>query len=772
MKAAISFAPIILLFSLAANVAHCQKVGIRSSHALACWMAAQQWDFGCDNKIPCLCQSTPYLGSVLDCVRDRLEEEPEINDAYQFVQNQCKYNGHISYTFGKLDDIYFNATLLTKNSNGTNTPPKSQKMTVPVDIDQKEFDSHYPAAYAAKRQYDLGTKFGCGLIGYWFFMAFIGMVSHSMITLYPELVSKNHRIITKIRQYFILPALFGDKHSRPVKLFFKLSLTAPTRGQSLILFGYFVLNFVSLFFDYNLLTPNPFLVNRMDQRLRYLGNRSGVISFTQLPLVILFAGRNNILIKHTGWSYNTFQVYHRWVARVMIIHAIIHAVCFTWLAIVGHTVAYRWQDVINWRAGNIAAYISIIMFLLSLGAFRSRFYEIFLFTHKCMYIIFIVGIARHCIDFGWMGWVYASIGIHVIERLLRLGRVIVSGSRNEAYAEIFPDDAFRLSVAYSKRWDIGPGQYCYLRILTKDLFWQAHPFSIYKSPTTGDDTIHFAIKAKKGATKTIAQKLKKQINKTDVFSVLIEGPYGVHSPVENYEIVFLLAGGMGVTATYAYAQYLQKVARRGQRVVFLWVIKDTSPLEWFGEEILSLAHDPSLDVQIYITQKLKAAGEQENHTQDLELEEVKKNPDDTDSHSASPSTQVHPIYNYKEGSQMTLAAIPEKKELSDMDNSKKPESSMYNLPNQSSIPLHHSDPTFFQTTALSQRIQDQFDHIFHEGRPNIQEEVSKFMVTGKGSMAVVSCGPPSFIDYIRSSIVNNIKHTDHRVDYFEEAFSW
>lgn len=764
-----------LLFLVCSFTAHTtlgQKVGIKSSQALACSLAVQQWDYGCDNKAACLCQNEAYLGSVLDCIHDRVQEESPINDAYLYVQNQCKYNGNLYYPFGKLDELYFNVLKNETPRNKTNQPPKNVKINQPVDITDDDFNKYFPAAKAAKRQYDLGTKFGCSLIGYWLAIGVFGILSNAILTLYPELVFSSNRMVRSIRQYFTLPALLGDRHGRPVKLLFKLSLKAPTRGQSIILFGYLVLNVVFLVIEYDVFTPNPFLVNKMDQHLRYLGNRTGIIAFTQLPLVVLFAGRNNILIKCTGWSYNTFQVYHRWVARMMIVHSIIHGVCFTWLAVIGHVVAYKWEDVTNWRAANIAVYISIFMFILSLGAFRSRLYEIFLFSHKCMYIIFIVGIARHCYNFGWMGWVYAAVGVHATERLIRFGRVIVSGTKNEAYAEIFDDDTFRLSVSYSKRWNIEPGQYAYVRILTKDLFWQAHPFSIYKSPTPGDDTIHFAIKAKQGATRKIAQKLRSNANNVGVFSVLIEGPYGVHAPVENYETVFLLAGGMGVTATYAYAQYLQSIAKQGQRIVFLWVIQNTVPLEWFGEEILSLVNQSNIEVQIYITRDVKTVEGAEQPLQPVDSLDTKSIDSDKapSNEKCAKARAYDELYSYKNSTHSSLPVLTEKSDSI----TKHPVVSIYSLPNFSSVPLSSitENECLNSSSILSQQIQNQYEHILHRGRPNLPEEISKFMTTEKGSMAIVSCGPPLFIDYIRKSIVVNIKKTDHRVDYFEEAFSW
>jgi hypothetical protein len=52
----------------------------------------------------------------------------------------------------------------------------------------------------------------------------------------------------------------------------------------------------------------------------------------QMPIMFLFAGRNNLLIWITGWSYNEFQVFHKWIARVATLEAILHSACYGYFA--------------------------------------------------------------------------------------------------------------------------------------------------------------------------------------------------------------------------------------------------------------------------------------------------------------------------------------------------------------------------------------------------------------------------------------------------------
>lgn len=55
-----------------------------------------------------------------------------------------------------------------------------------------------------------------------------------------------------------------------------------------------------------------------------IGLRAALISTAQLPLVVLLAGKNNLIGYVTGVSYERLNVLHRWVARTLFLTATIH----------------------------------------------------------------------------------------------------------------------------------------------------------------------------------------------------------------------------------------------------------------------------------------------------------------------------------------------------------------------------------------------------------------------------------------------------------------
>lgn len=54
------------------------------------------------------------------------------------------------------------------------------------------------------------------------------------------------------------------------------------------------------------------------------------MSYATIPLIWIFATRNNGFLWATGWSYRTFNIYHRHVARVGTVLAVIHSIGYAY----------------------------------------------------------------------------------------------------------------------------------------------------------------------------------------------------------------------------------------------------------------------------------------------------------------------------------------------------------------------------------------------------------------------------------------------------------
>lgn len=65
------------------------------------------------------------------------------------------------------------------------------------------------------------------------------------------------------------------------------------------------------------------------QKWRYIADRTGIICYANLPWLWLFSGRNNVFLWATGWSFSTFNIFHRHIARIVTIEAIVHSIGYT-----------------------------------------------------------------------------------------------------------------------------------------------------------------------------------------------------------------------------------------------------------------------------------------------------------------------------------------------------------------------------------------------------------------------------------------------------------
>jgi hypothetical protein len=101
-------------------------------------------------------------------------------------------------------------------------------------------------------------------------------------------------------------------------------LRIPAVGSILLIVIYFGFIMGLQFFDWNY--PGA-------QYWEAQGLRAGWLTIAQFPLLLLLAGKRNLIGYAVGVSYERLQVLHRWVARVMLLTATIH----------GGVQAYGWK---------------------------------------------------------------------------------------------------------------------------------------------------------------------------------------------------------------------------------------------------------------------------------------------------------------------------------------------------------------------------------------------------------------------------------------------
>lgn len=529
--------------------------------------------------------------------------------------------------------------------------------------------------------------------------------------------------VAYLKKYFLLPAAFGKAHIRR-----PWSFSIPLLSQTILIAIYLILNVVFLCVNYTVFSENLYWpADTWVQLTRYVADRSGILACAQIPLLVTFAGRNNVLIWLTGWSYTTFNVWHKWVARVCLIQTFIHSVGYSmygWhfggsaeLAAYYEDPYLRWGAVVCLKYGTSAndqgTVACCLLCFQAIYYFRLRWYEIFLAIHIVLAIVFMIGCWYHValLHFGHMEWLYAAVAIWAFDRALRFGRL---GLLNFSWAkgrkartaelETAGPDAIKAVISVGYDFTFKPGQYAYF-YFPRFNFWESHPFTIAAHDNSQNQPkVTVLFRTHGGVTNKLWKHLQ---DGPKVMSCYVEGPYGHYSPVDKYDNVLLMAGGIGVTAVFPYLRYLAQLQVNNVR--FLWVVRDEDSIRWFKDEISELAAKSNVHIEVHVTKS--GTGKVESATNRISHDlKVKRNE----------------IGN--EGAQVTDKEVDAGRH------------------------------------AFAQ-------HILVGSKPNLHEVISNQAVEA-GSLAVLACGPDTFVDDARRAVADNVTTATGVIDYFEEAFTW
>ncbi|KAL4863818.1 hypothetical protein BDV12DRAFT_177032 [Aspergillus spectabilis] len=390
--------------------------------------------------------------------------------------------------------------------------------------------------------------------------------------------------------------------------------TFSNRTEALVTIGFWILSIVVSIVGYRLSSENIYWPDSFTQLTRYAADRTGIVSFANLPLLWLFAGRNNICAWATGWNFATLNVFHRHVAWIATIQAVVHTVLY---------VILFFQNPDPWRRlskpyllwGTLATVLMVSILPAAINWFRYRAYETFLLIHIVFSIGVLVGCFYHTVIFEdqeyWF-YLWPPVGIWALDRILRVVRVVYCNlhvRKNREFLNCTTSittydkaaDLLRLEVIPgSNSLDPRPGQYYFLYQPFRLTGWESHPFTLgswsyelgrsASSPSTpeilkGDEHVDvsqipllsddsssasrspesnlshsharqlklvFWIRPYDGWTRSLRQECLKSPDRTSNATILLEGPYGHEFPLWSYDSVLLIAGGTGIASTVPY----------------------------------------------------------------------------------------------------------------------------------------------------------------------------------------------------------------------------
>nr|XP_031857867.1 uncharacterized protein CI109_006739 [Kwoniella shandongensis]KAA5524939.1 hypothetical protein CI109_006739 [Kwoniella shandongensis] len=543
---------------------------------------------------------------------------------------------------------------------------------------------------------------------------------------------------TLYRKHISVPALLGYRHCQTV-----WGCQLPTRLQSFFIFAYVAVNFIFSCAVYDIFNENLYYPNAPGEQIaRYVADRTGIMSFYNMPLLWALAGRNDVLLWLTGWSYTTMNKFHRWVAFVATMQAIAHSAAYTWIEreILAEEAAEQY-----WWTGIIATICMSLLLPLSIRAIRQRFYEFFLISHILLALGSLVGCFYHVKiwDGDYDGWMWACTAIWLFDRFLRYIRIAILSFRtnktggNTIASITSQNGLIRLTTTTAIPITPKPGHYYYLYTPRSITPWENHPFTLasWEKGANGGTDLHFLIAPHKGATR----KLQKRIAQAEsgvTMRILLEGPYGHTDALEPFDHVLLVAGGSGVTAILPYLFTIRQNNSHNSRirhVTVVWVVKQANyAADVLARELAPTAKLAGLDVQInvYISREV----------------------------GAKPQDVVNALPEHVE-SEHIVNILPA------------------SAPAGNGSPQSDHEEKFSDNDSKSS--SDEVSAALIPGRPEMAEVLRRAVrrLVGAERLAVVACGPGGMCDGLRSAIIATYGSGEGQVsgstiEYFEESFTW
>jgi predicted ferric reductase len=441
-----------------------------------------------------------------------------------------------------------------------------------------------------------------------------------------------------IRRHLTVPATFGNRCSQPYGW-----CTIPPRIQSFTIFLFVALNFFLCTCSYELTTGNLYWPEKSAQLLRYVSDRTGIISLANFPLVWLFGMRNDALMWVTGWGFGTYNAFHRWVARVATLQAVIHSLGYTVMILESggwDDFLKYWEKHYFWN-GELATIAMCALLAFSLYGIRRAHYEIFLVTHIVLSIVALWSIYYHVEIFTnreWNIFIWPCFAIWLLDRVLRAGRIITFNRHFwNTTATVCYDplsNIVRMNVDGSKTWlKPQPGTYYYIHVLDNPFYaHQNHPFTLaYTSADTSPSpSTHRPVPHRYSSTESSTLLTPTSSLSTSSFNltflvrpyagftsrlrshallhpttlrVLIDGPYGTSLPLHLHANILFIVGGTGIAVPLSHLARLLDPSSHVQRVTIVWALREHAFLASVLREFAGLLGDDRVAVQVHVTQE-------------------------------------------------------------------------------------------------------------------------------------------------------------------------
>lgn len=390
---------------------------------------------------------------------------------------------------------------------------------------------------------------------------------------------------------------------RPIPV---INKTLPSNGATLAILAFIGLQIFYTFYRTSLSLSMLFV----------FADRTSLLFVANLPLLYLFAAKNQPIKVLTGYSYETMNIFHRRLGEIMCLLALLHS-----LGMIG-----VWYTILRPVAITLVKFLLIKMILLgigalvtyemiyftSLGSFRQRWYELFLGLHVVLQAAALILVFFH--HHGSRPYVGVALAIFLIDRVVYrcfVKSITVRGSldlkedgKTVTLRAPIPLAEHPTSLSYlygassiKRGWKATEHVFLTVPSLSAKHIIQAHPFTIAsKAPSSNTEVadLELLIRAQDG----FSADLVRYAQGHNMTTVRLDGPYGSQSAVnmlQGSDHAVIVAGGSGIAVTWPLVWSLLddsggndlENSNKGmskRKILFVWIVRDHSHISWLGQE--------------------------------------------------------------------------------------------------------------------------------------------------------------------------------------------
>jgi predicted ferric reductase len=337
------------------------------------------------------------------------------------------------------------------------------------------------------------------------------------------------------------------------------------------------------------------------------GRLTGLLAGYLIAVQLLLMSRAPVIDRGVG--ADRLSRWHAMTGRYTISLIVAHTLLIIW----GYAAAAH-AGVVSQTGTLLSRYPDVLMATVALGLFlgiavvsahaaRARLrYETWYYLHLYTYLALGLSFAHVFADGNEfrthpgarIAWATLYIGVAAVLFTYRVALPVRNALRHQMQVVTVRREApgvtsLHIAGRRLEQLRAEPGQFFRWRFLTRDGWWQSHPFSLSAVPH--DRMLRITVKSLGDYTAAL-QKVRPGTR------VVAEGPYGAVTPDKRgNRRVLLLAGGVGITATRALAEAFAGGAPH--EVVLLYRVNQEKEVV-FRQELDRLAESGGLDVRYLV----------------------------------------------------------------------------------------------------------------------------------------------------------------------------